>query len=1114
MVKVFTRLAIFLGLALPALSQTIPIYQITPSTTNNQVITTVNGQTSWQPITTACGPACVLTAPTGSQTIVQPSGTSFTLTTPSFILNGPLTASGAITAPTITATVSVNATATTAATSSANVDSPAISWSGNYWNGTASATDTWSCNNTFGTAFVSNPTSTLSCSDTGAAAGTFSIFKVNHFVANIINSPNIVSFTNPGAQGLGVAAVSSATSSANYSSPIVSIAGGYWTGTVNATDVWTWEDVLGTGANPTSTLTLNHTGSAGGTTGPLTIDLGSYAVNTTGSLKASTLVATQSITDSGLSTVNDCVLVGTGGLLTEGACGAAAGVNYNPPNTNYEFYGDSKFIVSSSCIVSSYGEGTVTAWSITSNVLTLTAANTQSAGNVVTLAGFPTSTFLNGQTVTVLSTGLSGTQFEVNFTHANGNATESGTYACTYTWPHQFSQEPFALGHGSVINYGIAGATSATLDADYATDIHPSSPAVTGNPGFLFLHTGSNDFQAGLSLATVEANLQTLWADAHGDGWTVVQYTNIPDGGFGTAEQAGILYQVQLNQWLLGQSRTATSATGQYWDKLIDVAQPLNNPWDANMVIAVGLPDNYHLTDAGAKVAADYTNQALGVQGSQFTAINGANIFLGPQRIAFNQNTANGQMLMQDMLDTESGGGEWSTYVGKDINSLGYEYHQLNGYFASSWHMVGGNYPAFTLPSWGMIGFNGGGSGSGLGATEPPDTAITRDAAGVMDVGQGGASVVAGGTADKGGSFNLLNETSLGTTTETFCAGNAPCTNQANTFKVGTQTVSSGTSGTVAQVVQGSAFAQPAFVWTVANSTNTTWVAPSNVVAGDALVVILAFGGTNTTYTMTDTLGNTFTKESTQVVNGDQMDVWVAVNSPAGADTVTSSQGNGGHLSEFSGVATATPLDAQTSVAQTLVPNFTIGPLTTTQYDLLITVSATAQYPDPVVTPAQYTTLNAWTNPASGLDFASAYATLPAGANVATWTSAGGQAGGGILLALKAASTSGQTADLTDWKNAAGTILGSVDAAGVPVAPALRQTAASSTGGTCAMAAATSCTFTLGHTYTTPVCLVTQQSATLTGGASGCTVSGTTVTITAATANSETWGAFVFGNPN
>ena len=90
----------------------------------------------------------------------------------------------------------------------------------------------------------------------------------------------------------------------------------------------------------------------------------------------------------------------------------------------------------------------------------------------------------------------------------------------------------------------------------------------------------------------------------------------------------------------------------------------------------------------------------------------------------------------------------------------------------------------------------------------------------------------------------------------------------------------------------------------------------------------------------------------------------------------------------------------------------------------------------------------------------------------------------------------------------------SVDSNGVEYPAAIAQPSASTYGGTCAMVAGTSCTITIAHTYTTPVCIITQQSATLTGGAGGCTVSGTTVTITATVANSETWGAFVFGNPN
>jgi len=67
--------------------------------------------------------------------------------------------------------------------------------------------------------------------------------------------------------------------------------------------------------------------------------------------------------------------------------------------------------------------------------------------------------------------------------------------------------------------------------------------------------------------------------------------------------------------------------------------------------------------------------------------------------------------------------------------------------------------------------------------------------------------------------------------------------------------------------------------------------------------------------------------------------------------------------------------------------------------------------------------------------------------------------------------------------------------------------------GTCTMSATTSCTITLANSYTsTPGCLVTVQSATVIAG--GCTVSGTTVTVRAASLNSSTWAAMLFGNPN
>lgn len=54
-----------------------------------------------------------------------------------------------------------------------------------------------------------------------------------------------------------------ATSGANQSSPTHVFNANYWTGSASATDSWTMQNVLGTGANPTSTLNLSHTGTSG-----------------------------------------------------------------------------------------------------------------------------------------------------------------------------------------------------------------------------------------------------------------------------------------------------------------------------------------------------------------------------------------------------------------------------------------------------------------------------------------------------------------------------------------------------------------------------------------------------------------------------------------------------------------------------------------------------------------------------------------------------------------------------------------------------------------------------------------------------------------------------------
>lgn len=76
----------------------------------------------------------------------------------------------------------------------------------------------------------------------------------------------------------------------------------------------------------------------------------------------------------------------------------------------------------------------ITAWSITSNVVTFTAVNNFTAGEVVQISGLTAGSFLNGASSQVMSTGLSTSQFEVSFEHANASATEAGTATPQYSF--------------------------------------------------------------------------------------------------------------------------------------------------------------------------------------------------------------------------------------------------------------------------------------------------------------------------------------------------------------------------------------------------------------------------------------------------------------------------------------------------------------------------------------------------------------------------------------------------------------------------------------------------------------------------------------------------------
>jgi hypothetical protein len=71
---------------------------------------------------------------------------------------------------------------------------------------------------------------------------------------------------------------------------------------------------------------------------------------------------------------------------------------------------------------------TITSFAITSNVVTFQAANSFASGTIVTISGLSVGTYLNGVQLTVIATGLSTSQFEADFTHADVTSTvDSGT---------------------------------------------------------------------------------------------------------------------------------------------------------------------------------------------------------------------------------------------------------------------------------------------------------------------------------------------------------------------------------------------------------------------------------------------------------------------------------------------------------------------------------------------------------------------------------------------------------------------------------------------------------------------------------------------------------------
>lgn len=122
---------------------------------------------------------------------------------------------------------------------------------------------------------------------------------------------------------------------------------------------------------------------------------------------------------------------------------------------------------------------TITSFAVADDIVTLTSSNAFAAGTAVLFSGLGVATFLNGQTLTVLQSGLSSSEFQVAFATANvlttadsGTATPGQTLAPSLTFPFPSS---LPTGQSFLARLSVDGVSSP-VDVNWLS--HP--PVFTG----------------------------------------------------------------------------------------------------------------------------------------------------------------------------------------------------------------------------------------------------------------------------------------------------------------------------------------------------------------------------------------------------------------------------------------------------------------------------------------------------------------------------------------------------------------------------------------------------------------------------------------------------------
>lgn len=399
-----------------------------------------------------------------------------------------------------------------------------------------------------------------------------------------------------------------ACSSINYGEP-------YTDTTANKSYVCTssgWQASSGTGTTTNAMTAATTGGAAPGTTfngsTPVTFDYHSFG--------APGIHGT--ITPGNCTNWFSTTAIGDAGTPCGG--GSSNAVQYNPSTAAYVFTGSSinedDNRVTSSAIA-------VTSWSCNGTTCTVitTAAHGFVAGDWVdvdAMAGWFASCGGGGcqdsgvGTFQVISTGLTSTQFEFNYTTNTGSGTGGNVYSANYWGPYLASRMPYLNGHGQVY-WRFAWAA----DCANPTTFNTKYGSITGSPKYFIFNGAQNDLLNGNTDTTIEANLQSCWQNAHNAGFIVIQASIVPTS-IGSPPANYAIYNEKVNLWLASQAQTyANAASGEYFDKYLDL-----NSYAMSMVNIATIEGN---SASGAYYFAERVNEAFGTQGG---SVNGPPPFL------------------------------------------------------------------------------------------------------------------------------------------------------------------------------------------------------------------------------------------------------------------------------------------------------------------------------------------------------------------------------------------------------------------------------------------------------------------------------------------------------